>query len=286
MITPTEGVNPDAIFQCDNDKKGIVTEIKSSLPENGAFLINEIKEPIEKYSQISEGWKTPNKKIDEHSILLLVNILDSKRTQDVLEESLRNGQISTKRNICLAEWSPPISSNKVGKGDIMLLRHRMGTTGCEYFDTKLKQDIPIDEDKIEIDFESRKFIRKRPPRIYVMDIIYHYIFSAIAEEGKDEFVTTLDEIIKLLQQYFVSWSGIENEESQIRPSWINQAMKDFCDIGIAERTSKDSNEYRIKWGHQYKKNIGEFMLEKICGKEKEEKKKKAQTTLTDFKSIQ
>lgn len=277
-------VTPDAIFQCDNDSKGIVAEIKTSLTENDSDLLDEITGPIEQYSNITKGWKTENKTIPEYSILMIVNMLDSKRAQNKIESSIEDGSFKPKKIICLAEWTSHIASHKQNVGDIMLVRHVYGSTGCDYFDKKLKSDIKLNEDELQDEFESKKFIRKKPSRIYVMDIIYNFIFSSLAKE-REEFSVTISEILKEIQTYFVSWSGIDSENDQLKPSWINQAMQDFCEIGIAESFSGNSNRYTIKWGYRYKKNIGKYMLEKLCGKLKEKPTKKPQSRLTDFKSI-
>ena len=85
MHTQTNTVTPDAIFQCDNDTRGIVCEIKTSLPTSDEFLLKDMKEQIEKYSDIHKGWKTTSEEIAEHSILLFVHRTDAKKLDSKLK---------------------------------------------------------------------------------------------------------------------------------------------------------------------------------------------------------
>ena len=51
-------VHPDAIFQCDNDTKGMVCEIKSSLPHGQKRMLHDLGEQVGKYAEAETGWKT------------------------------------------------------------------------------------------------------------------------------------------------------------------------------------------------------------------------------------
>lgn len=77
--SPHHPARPDAVFQCDEDRKGIVCEIKSSPPVDGKHVIKDIGDKIDKYSGIEGGWMTKSGKAAEHSILLLVNRVDAKK---------------------------------------------------------------------------------------------------------------------------------------------------------------------------------------------------------------
>lgn len=277
------GVTPDTIFQCDDDTKGIVAEIKSSLPDNNEHLLSDMKEQIEKYSEIEDGWVTSSGKIDNHSILLLINRLDSKRLDDLLKIWLTTEKIETSKNICVAEWQS-VRSHKIGpdKKDIMLLNHRSGTTGCEYFDQKLKSEIKIPEDDLIMEYESRKFVKSVPPDLYLVTNIYLDILPTLAN-GLEEFEVTIDQIWDIMSEYYASWSGLKGEQSQIRKSWISKAMGVFCEIKLAEKIVDKQNTYKIKWKKGIKtKNVQKYLLDLMCGKEKPTSDEINQKTLTEF----
>ena len=91
MHHSTNSVTPDAIFQCDNDKSGIICEIKTSLPASEEYLLRDMKDQIEKYSDIQKGWKTKTGTIDDFSILLFLHRTDSKKFQSLLEKWIKSG---------------------------------------------------------------------------------------------------------------------------------------------------------------------------------------------------
>lgn len=267
MHHSTNTVTPDAIFQCDNDQKGIVCEIKTSLPANDEHLLKDMKDQIEKYSDIKKGWKTGNGKIKDHSILLFLHRTDSKKFDSKLKKWLENGDIKTDKKICIADWQS-IRPFKAGAKDITLLSYRSGTTGCKYFDKKLNDDISLDTDSLSLKYETRKFVKSAPPDLYIMTILYQDVFPVFANDD-EEFNVSVDELMETLTDYYASWSGLEGEQTQIRKRWITGAMDKFVKIKIAEKTREKSYSYRIKWSKNLPKDVTKYLLSKLCGKEEE-----------------
>lgn len=265
MHTASNVVTPDAIFQCDNNTKGIVCEIKTSLPDSDELLLSDSKEQIEKYSRIEKGWKTKTGKINEHSILLLIHRTESKKFDSKLKKWLEEKDIQSDKKICVADWQS-VKPFKVGASDTTILSLTSGTTGCKFFDEKLTKDIEIETDKISLEYETRKFVKSPPPDLYILTILYQDVFSYLAED-KDEFIVTIDELMNILTEYYTSWSGLEGEQSQIRRRWIINAMDKFCEIKIAEKVASKPYKYKIKWSKKLTKNVSEYILDKLCGKQ-------------------
>ena len=255
-------VCPDVIFQCDRDRKGIVCEIKSSLPADDEHVVKDVGEQINKYSKIEGGWMTESGKIPEHSILLLVNRVDVKRLRRLLEEDPRlTAGVDSGVGICLSYWlqtRPPKSS----MGDIILISRESGSTGCRYVDKKLDNDITIPLVSTVGRYEERKFVKSDPPDIYLIDVLYRDVFPSIAAEG-DDIEVSLEYLTGVLAQYYASWSGVENEQGQVRPRWIKHALETLCKIGLATKISGGSR-YKIKPALR-QKNLKEFLLDKLCG---------------------
>lgn len=265
MHHSTNTVTPDAIFQCDDDKKGIVCEIKTSLPALEKYLLKDMKDLIEKYSAIEKGWKTKDGRIDEHSILLILHRTDSKKFDSILSKWIDNKDIVTDKQICIAEWQS-IRPFKAGSKDTILLSHRSGTTGCDYFDKKLTDDIELDTDSLSLGYEARKFVKSAPPNLYIMTLLYQNIFSTFASD-EDEFTVSVEQLMKVLTDYYTSWSGLEGEQTQIRRRWVVRAMDKFTEIKIAEKVPEKSYSYRIKWSKKVSKDVKGYLLTKLCGKE-------------------
>lgn len=262
MITSSSPACPDVIFQCDRDRKGIVCEIKSSLPADDEHVVKDVGEQINKYSRIEDGWMTESGKIPEHSILLLVNRVDVKRLRRLLELDRRlTAGVDPGVEICLLYWlqtRPP----KAGMGDIILISRELGSTGCRYVDEKLDNDITIPLVSTVGKYEERRFVKSDPPDLYLLDVLYRDVFPSIAADG-DDIEVSLVSLGEILAQYYASWSGIENEQGQVRPRWIKHAMDTMCRIGLAKKLSGGSH-YKIKLVLR-EKNLKEFLLDKLCG---------------------
>lgn len=279
METSENSVTPDAIFQCDDNKKGVVCEIKTSLPNSEDLLLKDIKEQLEKYSKIQKGWKTKSKTVESHSILIVVHRTDSKKLDELLTRWKKNGLVNIDTNVCIAEWMPtrPLKTTAT---DLVLVSHRSGTTDCEYFDTKLKEDIEIDLDDIATEYNERRFVKSPPPDLYLMEMLYQNILPNFTNE-KEEFEVNIDQLMEMLIEYYTSWSGLEGEQSQIRKKWIKNAMDKFCEIKLAEKISEE-NKYKVKWSKKIPKDVKEYILSKLCGKEPTMIEDLKQTKLTDL----
>ena len=254
-------VCPDAIFQCDGDSKGIVCEIKSSIPDDDGLAIRDIGDQIDKYSEIETGWRTEDGRIAEHSILLLVNRDDVKRLRRLLAGRRRPAAGARPGvKICLADWEQTVAPQPDAE-EIILVRHHWGSTGCQYVDERLENNIRISLDATIDRYENRKFVKADPPPLYMIVMLYHDIFPTIAVDGGDIEVS-LEGLTDKLTQYYASWSGIENEQSQIRPRWVRRALDMLCKIGLAKELQGDSR-YRIKPAlHQ--KDLMKFIIGRLC----------------------
>lgn len=263
-------VSPDVVLQYDNDSSGILCEIKTSLPPVDYFLLEELKQ-LELYSGQVEGWDTPNKKINDHSIVLLAHALDSDRVVERVTDWLNDGQLKVSRKLCIAEWSV-VQSLKFGQGDVFLIKGKFGETGCTALNTKFHQNIRLEVDHLVTKYEKCRFTRKEPPLEYMMNELWSCIFPALHEKTED-FTCNIDEILKLAYEYFIPWSGLQGEYSQVRKRWVTKAMKTFCEIGLAEKIDTPDT-YKIFYGRRILKDVSEYFVERTCRKSLEEARKR------------
>lgn len=92
-------------------------------------------------------------------------------------------------------------------------------------------------------------------------------------------MVTIDGLMGELTKYYTSWSGVEGEQTQIRRRWIIKAMDKFSEVGIAQKHTEQQDTYKIQWSKRIPKNLKEYLLDKMCGKEKRIIKDYKQTTL-------
>ncbi len=268
--TSGKEVFPDVVLQHDNDTRGIICEIKTSLPEVDFFLIEKLKQ-LELYSGYVEGWETANRKVDDHSLILLCHALDSDRIVEKIAQWTNEGKLKVTKKLCIAEWST-IESLKFDQRDVILVRYKSGETDCEWLNAKLHQNIKLGLQELITKYEKCRFTRKEPPLEYTMNQLWSCIFPAL-EEKTEDFTCKISEILKIAYDYFIPWSGLQGEYSQVRKNWITKAMNSFCEIDLVEKTgfgtesaSRVDEEYKIFYGKRIQKDVSDYFVEGLCQK--------------------
>lgn len=251
-------IKPDIVLQYGN-KSGILCEIKTSFPFDDKYLLKSLKQ-LENYSQEAYGWETTDRETNEHAILLFCPILDFDRVNPKIENWRKTGKLVITKNLCICEWGMFLYP-KWGR-EIILLRKRSGMTTCNELDTFLEQNIRIDIHAFPTEYEKCKFTRKAPPTEYTMSQLWIDVFPAIESEQK-EFETSIEEILDLAYKFYIPWSNIKGEFSQVRRRWINEVMKKFCEIRLAEKSRTVKEKYKI-FRDKRIKNIQEYIIEQLC----------------------
>lgn len=283
-------INPDIILQYDDDKYGILCEIKTSVSEIDFYLQERLKQ-LESYSDEVEGWDTSNKKVLDHSILLLCHAMDSDRVVEKIREWTNQGKLNISKKLCVVEWSI-VGSLKFYTKDMILIKHKLGKTGCNALDDWFSKNIKLEVDQLIEKYETCRFVRKKPPVEYTMNELWTTIFPAIHEKPED-FTVTIEEILEITHEYFTSWSGLQGECSQVRIKWIKETMKAFCDIGLAEKIEENPNAYKIFYGKRIRKEVSDYFVERLCRNAQKEMRKKpilkameeAQRGLAEFDDV-
>jgi hypothetical protein len=270
-INSNKEVFSDIVLQYDNDNLGILVEVKTSLPEVDFFLLEDLKQ-LESYSNKLTGWETPNKEVTDHSLVLLCHALDSDRVMQKITQWIKEGKLEVTENLCIVEWSI-VESLKFGARDVFLIRHKMGETWCEPIDKQFRQNIKFEVDKIVTKYEKCRFVRKEPPIEYIMNQLWSCIFPALHEITED-FTCNIDEILDVAYAYYIPWSGLHGEYSQIRRKWIRKAMSAFCSIELAEKLEDISDNFKVFYGKQIRKEVSDYFVEKMCRKILEEARKR------------
>jgi len=252
-------IRPDVVIQYTSGY-GALCEIKTSLPMPDGYLLNSLSQ-IEKYSIDVTGWDTPDHRVKDHDILLFCHALDFDRVVQRIQQWLEDGSIKISKKLCICEWST-ITSPKTGK-DVVLIRKRFGDTSCDELNRMLQENIVVDIQKVVIDYEKCKFTRKEPPLEYTMQELWVNVFREMTTKT-ESFEVSIDEILKVAIDYYIPWSNIEGEYSQVRRTWIRKAVEGFCAIGLAEQSESNPQRFRILHQKQIQKDILDYMIEALC----------------------
>jgi len=260
-------IKPDVVLQYGH-KNGVLCEIKTSFPFNDVHLLDSLKQ-LENYSQESLGWDTTDRKIDNHDILLFCPMVDYDRISLKLKNWMETGKLEITKNLCICEWGMLLYP-KWGK-EIILIRKRSGEMACEELNLFLENNIRLDVSSLHTSYEECKFTRKEPPIEYTMTQLWTDVFPSIDSTDK-EFETSIDDVLAIAYQFYIPWSNLEGEFSQIRRTWVKKVMQKYCEIGVAEKHLEIKGKYKILRGKKIK-NIQEYMIEKLCKQTIKEKSK-------------
>jgi hypothetical protein len=275
-------IKPDVVLQYDPNS-GALGEIKTSVPFQDSNLLQTLKQ-LEKYGQPITGWDTSNRTVQYHDVILFCDILDINRILPKIREWLENGKLKIMENFVVCEWGI-VQSPKIG--DTLLVRKRLGDARCNELNSILDEDMKVDLRTLTIDYEQCRFTRKEPPVEYTMEQMWLYIFTKMTEKF-EAFETSIGETLDIAYEYYIPWSNIKGEYSQVRETWIKKAMKAFCSIGLAEQDPTDKNKYKILRDKEIEKDFVTYIIERLFriegkGKLKQEvEPSKEQKSIVDF----
>lgn len=278
-------IRPDVVLQYDSNS-GALCEIKTSFPIPDSLLLETLKQ-LEKYGQPVIGWGTNDLTVQHHDVMLFCDILDINRILPKIREWLDNGQLKIPENLVVCEWGI-VQSPKIG--DVILVRKRWGNARSEELNSLFNEDWVIDLRTLIIAYEKCRFTRKEPPVEYTMEQIWLYIFTKKTEKF-EAFETSIEETLSIAYEYYLPWSNIRGEFSQVRETWIKKAMKAFCSIELAKQVTDDQSKYKVFRDKEIDKDFLGYIIERLCRKREESKLKQAtepdkeQRTMGDFQQL-
>ena len=73
-------------------------------------------------------------------------------------------------------------------------------------------------------------------------------------------------------KFYIPWSNLKGEFSQIRKTWVKKVMRKYCEIGLAKKDAKIEGKYKIMREKKIK-NVQNYMIKKLCNQTIKEKSK-------------
>jgi hypothetical protein len=147
-------------------------------------------------------------------------------------------------------------SVKVGQGDVLLIKQKIGTSGCPEIDSAIASGIVVPREDYYGEYETLRFTPVKPPLVYTLFLLWQGIFPHLSK-GARELTTDVDAVLKDAQEYYGSW----NHRSPIQRGWIQEALDALYDWGLAAR---DRSTYKIDLQRPKSKNLKEYFCAKLC----------------------
>jgi hypothetical protein len=256
---------PDIVLQYTHTEEGILIELKVSAPIAAFYFdyfLAEVLEQLQKYDKKLIGWETSSGTVNNHSIVLLVDHEDSKKVRNAVKQAIEREKLEFQNTLSFWEWvlEPSV---KFGKKEVITVRDLDdGIIGNKLGNYLRENDIIIELEKINKTYDKRKymFIRKKPQHIYyVIDILFSIIFPALGFDEKGHLITNTNNIMKLAEDNFPTWLPESGTKTQLKISWLKEALTTLEEINLAERKG---SSYEIRLPRE--NNVKKYIIERLA----------------------
>lgn len=241
-------VRPDLVAVYDNDKRGLLFEIKWSLPVYKKYLEQEIRD-IKKYIDPLSDWKTSSRSVDFHDAILVCHIDDARRAVETINELSKSPEYRDFENEGFAVWSWFINPPKAdGQKEELRFLPAYGKTRNESIEKLIHQigGILIPDDVLTHLRFTYTFIPQKPPVQYTIAVLVQNVFPTFQRSSeKDFYEIDIDTIYERTKSFFPSSHEFDAETIQVKRRWISEAVEKLCDLRLAERIISTSDKWRI-----------------------------------------
>jgi len=222
-------VTPDLAALCEARKKGLIFELKWSLPFSEELLTNEIKD-VEKYAVPCSKWKTSTGKVEYHDVILVCNIEDVERAVDVIKKIAGLPRFAFLISDGFAVFSWTISATRGGeRKEHLVLMNTYGKTRNSIIEKMLEQPggLILPEGALTYLRSTFSFIREKPPVQYTIIELIQHVFPQFQDPTRGSgavYEITTDMIYEKAKILFPSWEDFDVQTVQIKRGWISEAL--------------------------------------------------------------
>jgi len=243
-----KNIRPDLVATYDNNRKGLIFELKWSLPFDETILEKEIKE-LKKYAIPCSSWLKSSDTVDFHDLVLICHIEDAQRTVDMIKKLSNDTEYDFLRKEGFAVWSWTITSPKLGeRKEELRLFPVFGKTRNQTIEAAINQSggILFPEDVLTFLRFSFTFVRQKPPIQYTTTILIQNICPTFQQKSyRDFYEIHVDMIYERANNFFPSWHEFDKETIQIKRRWIKEALEKLWELKLCEKILGKPDWWRI-----------------------------------------
>ena len=241
-------VTPDIVATFDNGQKGLILELKWSLPYDEKLLEKEIKE-LKKYSVPCSNWRHLGDKVDSQDLILVCHIDDAQRVVDLIGKLSKDDSQSHLAKEGFAVWSWTITPPKKGerKEELRLFAVYGGTRNRKIEELiRQASGILFPEDALTFLRFTFTFIKEKPPLQYTMTILIQNILSTFQRNPeREDYDIHTDMIYERSKSFFPSCRDPDSTSVQIKRKWIREALEKLCELGLCKKVPDKDDWWKI-----------------------------------------
>lgn len=231
-------IRPDIVVTYENDQKGMIFELKWSLPLDDELLEREIR-GLRRYAISCSNWRKPSDNVDFHDLVLICHIDDAQRTVDIIKRISNESNCDFLKKEGFAVWSWTITAPKKGqRKEELRLFPVYGKTRNRKVETLIRKPggILFPEDVLTFLRFSFTFVREKPPVQYTMTVLVQNIFPSFQQKPyRDYYKIHTDLIYERAKIFFPSWHEFDAKTIQIKRGWIREALGKLLEINLCEK---------------------------------------------------
>ncbi len=242
-----KNVTPDISATYGNDSKGLLLEIKWSLPFDEKLLEKEIEE-LEKYTILCPNLRNSGPNVVVQDLVLICHIDDAQRTIEMIKRISKVYPFLEKEGFAVWSWSLTMSKQGERKEEMRLFS-LYGNTRNEKLEALVKQPggILFSEDALTYLRFTFTFIKEKPPIQYTMTVLIQNILSSFQRGPEREFQDIhIDMIYDRAKSFFPSWHHYDSATIQIKRKWIREALEGMCALGLCSQVPEKDDWWKIK----------------------------------------
>lgn len=231
-------VRPDVVALYGNDTKGLIFELKWSLPLNKDLLEKEIKE-IKKYTVPCSGWSSNVYHVDSHDVVLICHIDDVYRVVETIKELAQSQDYSFLKQEGFAVWFWTITPPKLSqRKEELRLFPAYGKTRNTEIENAIQAagGLLIPDVVLTYLRFSFTFVREKPPPQYTMTVLIQNVFPTFQQKPeRDNYQIDINLIYERAKVFFPSWHEFDTETIQVKRRWIREALEKLWELKLAEK---------------------------------------------------
>lgn len=275
-VTENRSCKPDFCAEREGSP-AIIGDIKSGLPQEKKFALNQLFDQIEKFDNVTKGWEltTTQKDIfifipDTHRIkinnLLKEVSIGDKTFKGVMKDYDSNKTLKITSSLCF--WSYAIEEDN--NNPFFNLALEFGKSTNQFITEHAKENIIIEFSHILEELNNFKFYDADPPELYLLTNLWTVVLQLSQEnqfienniKGKKTITieTSIDQILNKAKSLFITTLDEDRNTIAIRKNLV----KKFVNILKKLKLAQDGENEIIKISYsKMSGNIQEFFLDKL-----------------------
>jgi len=246
---PDDILTPDITAVYDNDSKGLLFELKYSLPSDVRSVKDELMK-LAKYSGAKSGWGIKGV-VQAADFVLVCHIDDVKRAVDAVEQIFAETQdpFYNPTGFSIWFWTTTAAREDETKEE-MRLQHAYGATRNAPLQQMIKEPggILVAEEVLTMLRFLYAFIRQKPPVQYTIVLLIQNVFSALPpplRAGRQYYELNLDLVYQKTNILFPPWWESDIQTVQVKRGWIKEALDTLTRLKLIEEIPGKPDSYSI-----------------------------------------